>query len=408
VSISDQSPPENPPDDAGRITVYFEGNVVHEFRLIAAVLTIGRSPENGLPLPDPKVSRQHAELRLTPEGPILTDLGSANGTTVEGTQILAHQPYRLAGGTTFQIGSYTFIYESAALAERADAIVSPADAASPAQTLIQPAAEIDAHMADGESAPNSASTPDDPPSHPVPVAAVTSTTPSEPSEEAPVATPRTRSRHAAPEPAAEPAQPMAVVQASMRDAAALVALPPPAPPPPPRQTWDAPLPPGPWSSYLRNLPIIFQDEDFLARYLMIMESIWEPLEWRQNHLHMYVDPKTCPPGFLPWLASWLDPELDTKWPEERLRDLIARAMDLFRWRGTRYGLARMIELCTGFAPRISDDPSQAFCFRIQLEVPPSRGVDRRLLENLIQAQKPAHAGYVLELVVQPEGEAVPL
>jgi phage tail-like protein len=138
---------------------------------------------------------------------------------------------------------------------------------------------------------------------------------------------------------------------------------------------------------------------------MIMESIWEPLEWRENHLHMYLDPKTCPPTFLPWLASWLEPEQDTTWPEGRLRDLVARSMELFRWRGTRYGLARTIELCTGFAPRISDDPSQPYCFRVQLEVPRSGGVDRRLLERLIEAQKPAHAGYVLELVVQSPAEA---
>ena len=89
----------------------------------------------------------------------------------------------------------------------------------------------------------------------------------------------------------------------------------------------------------------------------------------------------------------------TNWPEERLRDIVSRTMDLYRWRGTRYGLARMIELCTGIAPRITEDLAVPFCFRVRLEVPRDRGVDRRLIEQLIAAQKPAHAGYTLEVTV---------
>ena len=80
------------PAEAGQLTVYLGPNVVHTFSLTMPVLTIGRAPDNTLPLADdPMVSRHHAELRHTPEGAILTDLGSANGTTVEGTRIASHQ-----------------------------------------------------------------------------------------------------------------------------------------------------------------------------------------------------------------------------------------------------------------------------------------------------------------------------
>src|SRR5438093_10107708 len=83
------------------------------------VLTVGRAPDNSLSLAeDPMVSRHHAELRLTPEGTILTDLGSANGTTIEGVRIPAHQPYLLASGTIFYIGSYGFVYELVAPPQR--------------------------------------------------------------------------------------------------------------------------------------------------------------------------------------------------------------------------------------------------------------------------------------------------
>ncbi len=49
------------------------------------------------------------------------------------------------------------------------------------------------------------------------------------------------------------------------------------------------------SRYLADLPVIYHDEQgFLARYLKIFESIWEPFEWRQDQIALYFDPRTCP------------------------------------------------------------------------------------------------------------------
>jgi hypothetical protein len=47
-------------------------------------LIIGRSPEVDITVNDPNVSRQHAEVWRTPEGVAIRDLGSTNGTVVNG------------------------------------------------------------------------------------------------------------------------------------------------------------------------------------------------------------------------------------------------------------------------------------------------------------------------------------
>src|SRR5205807_6447131 len=94
----------------------------------------------------------------------------------------------------------------------------------------------------------------------------------------------------------------------------------------------------PESIYRQYLPDIFQENDFLRRFLRIFEDIWEPLEQRQDHIEMYFDPHTCPASFLPWLASWFDLSLNMHWPEARMRGLLAEAMDLYSLRGTNYGL----------------------------------------------------------------------
>src|SRR5438270_608526 len=44
------------------------------------VLSLGRLPGSGVVLTDPQASGQHAELQLTPAGPVLIDVGSRNGT----------------------------------------------------------------------------------------------------------------------------------------------------------------------------------------------------------------------------------------------------------------------------------------------------------------------------------------
>jgi hypothetical protein len=50
-------------------------------------VTIGRMPECDLILTDSNVSRRHAEIRATPDGFALIDLGSTNGCRVNGVQV---------------------------------------------------------------------------------------------------------------------------------------------------------------------------------------------------------------------------------------------------------------------------------------------------------------------------------
>lgn len=153
---------------------------------------------------------------------------------------------------------------------------------------------------------------------------------------------------------------------------------------------------GPQSRYLEHLPVIFHDGEFLGRFLLILETLWEPLEQRQDHLPLYFDPRTCPSSFLPWLAGWLALSFQARWPEARRRALLAEAMELYRWRGTRYGLVRMLEVCAGVSPTIVEEPGEPHTFHISIPPAAKDGPARELIDELVRAHKPAHAGYVLE------------
>jgi hypothetical protein len=57
------------------------------FTLTESVITIGRHPESNMVLADPNVSRNHAEIRPQGDRYVVVDLGSTNGTRVNGVRI---------------------------------------------------------------------------------------------------------------------------------------------------------------------------------------------------------------------------------------------------------------------------------------------------------------------------------
>lgn len=78
----------------------------------AEKLVLGRDPLCDLTLRAGGVSRQHAEIERTPEGFLLRDLDSRNGTTVHGLPLAGRVP--LAGTGTFSLGDEcTIDYELA-------------------------------------------------------------------------------------------------------------------------------------------------------------------------------------------------------------------------------------------------------------------------------------------------------
>ncbi|MBX6314286.1 MAG: GGDEF domain-containing protein [Isosphaeraceae bacterium] len=67
---------------------------------------IGRAPENTVYVPEGTVSRRHAALRSDGDGRVwLTDLGSTNGTFVNGRRLVPHQPVLLRDGDRLRFGT---------------------------------------------------------------------------------------------------------------------------------------------------------------------------------------------------------------------------------------------------------------------------------------------------------------
>jgi hypothetical protein len=77
--------------------------------LEGSAATIGRGRESDIVLPEKGISRQHAQLQRQPEGWVLVDLGSTNGTRLNGQSLAPHKPEPLHGGDRIGIGSCVLV-----------------------------------------------------------------------------------------------------------------------------------------------------------------------------------------------------------------------------------------------------------------------------------------------------------
>jgi len=165
------------------------------------------------------------------------------------------------------------------------------------------------------------------------------------------------------------------------------------------------------SNWLQYLPAIYEDDEFLGRYLLIFESLLSPITWTIDNFDLFLSPDMAPRAWLQWMAGWFDILLLPELPMDRQREIMRQIGWLFMRRGTPSGLQRLLELYFGVIPEIIEDEPCHFVVRLPLsqsniklssqaaEDDGGHTVDRRteIADRLIESQKPAFASYTLEV-----------
>lgn len=115
-------------------------------------------------------------------------------------------------------------------------------------------------------------------------------------------------------------------------------------------------------SYLDYLPDVYRREDskdrFLYRWLALFQSELGDVELELNDMHWRFDPNRASEDSLEWLASWVGFELPLGRKSDELRKLILQAHDLYAWRGTKYGLQRVLWVYAGIWPVVLESHHQ--------------------------------------------------
>jgi pSer/pThr/pTyr-binding forkhead associated (FHA) protein len=82
----------------------------HRFPIRVPIVNVGRAEYNDIVVPDSSVSSAHAKIQLREGIWILVDLGSTNGTFVDGDQVSGEAP--IAPGALIRFGEVSLVFES--------------------------------------------------------------------------------------------------------------------------------------------------------------------------------------------------------------------------------------------------------------------------------------------------------
>lgn len=78
---------------------------------IAGVVSMGRGQQATIRFNDQELSSLHAEFRLEGRNSTVTDLGSTNGTFINGEKIESHLPVALKEGDQIKIGTINLVFK---------------------------------------------------------------------------------------------------------------------------------------------------------------------------------------------------------------------------------------------------------------------------------------------------------
>ncbi|WP_455217298.1 FHA domain-containing protein [Kaarinaea lacus] len=102
-----QAPSESGEELERRLILTLEGKIIREYPFEKSTLNIGRRHGNDIQLNDPSLSGRHARISCKPDNVFVEDLGSTNGTLVNGCHITRAA---LSHGDVIQIGHHHLTY----------------------------------------------------------------------------------------------------------------------------------------------------------------------------------------------------------------------------------------------------------------------------------------------------------
>jgi phage tail-like protein len=182
----------------------------------------------------------------------------------------------------------------------------------------------------------------------------------------------------------------------------------------------------PRSDYTAFLPTVYQEIDFIHHFIKIFEQAFDPVVNSFNSMWANLDPLTAPHALIPFLAQWVDWPMDSQLGLLQQRRLIRRAVEIYRWRGTRKGLRFYLHLYTGLPldeavdreedkaisitepfgqgcvfgmAHVGEDAviggGKPYHFQVRLRADPDYPIDEQLVRRILDREKPAFCTYDL-------------
>ena len=191
------------------------------------------------------------------------------------------------------------------------------------------------------------------------------------------------------------------------------------------------------SDYLQYLPSIYAEVPLLQEFLTAFQQVmtrWtdvsaatisnerKGLEEIIADIASIFDPSTTRQEFLNWLSGWVALSLRADWTVGQKREFLANIVPLYRSRGTKANLIKLLQIYTRGLPaidegdfvsikvgvnsrigemRIGEPPPHFFRVTVNLGKENDQNLRKRQFEiayALIEMQKPAHTTFELKIL----------
>jgi len=108
-------------------------NVGKSYELKQEKISLGRDVSNDIVINDPEISRRHAQLKFQSNGYTIEDLGSTNGTFIDGQKLIG--PHILVNQETINLGeNVSLVYQSTAIDSESTVIGRPPTTQKPQES----------------------------------------------------------------------------------------------------------------------------------------------------------------------------------------------------------------------------------------------------------------------------------
>lgn len=158
------------------------------------------------------------------------------------------------------------------------------------------------------------------------------------------------------------------------------------------------------------IPALYHDDEFFMSLVAAFDAVLAPVQATVDDLDAHVAPLTAPPDLLEWVGTWMGLTVNRRWPVQRRREFVARALSVYLWRGTRRGIEEAVELYTGTRPEVTDSggvsaspeplgpmpgtPAREVVVVVRTRDP---AIDAALVDAIVADVKPAHVAHRVEL-----------
>lgn len=176
------------------------------------------------------------------------------------------------------------------------------------------------------------------------------------------------------------------------------------------------------SHYFDFLPEVFREDAALNGFLLAFEKMLNGPGEVLDGMDRYFDPQKTPLEFLNWLAGWVALTSREDWDESTKREFLQNIVPLYRKRGTKAGLEKMLQIYTRLDVQIHDHhrplqigvtstvgvdtilgSSTPHYFLVELSMDVLNPLDysrnRQIARAIIDQEKPAHTYYDLRIFV---------